>query len=137
MGRVELCLPFQGMPLCILSKVQSRNEEHILPTTDVISAFALTASTAAHSPNNQTRVCQEGNHDSDMVVQHGSIMPGHGIIRKRNETWANREQLVDENLKRVRRLGMKSRSYPIVVWMTRSAEDQEQITILIQVCTSS
>jgi hypothetical protein len=54
MRRVELCLPFQGMLLCILSKVQSRNGEHILPTTDVVSAFDLTASTAAHSLNNQT-----------------------------------------------------------------------------------
>ena len=30
MRRNELCLPFEGMLLCILSKVQSRNEEYIL-----------------------------------------------------------------------------------------------------------
>ena len=30
MRRTELCLPFHGMLLCILSKVQSRNEEFIL-----------------------------------------------------------------------------------------------------------
>ncbi len=54
MKRVELCLPFQGMLLCILFKVQSHNEECILPATDVVSAVDLTASAAAHSPNNQT-----------------------------------------------------------------------------------
>ena len=33
-------------------------------------------------------------------------------VRKRKESWGNREQLVDENLKRVRRLGMNSHSHP-------------------------
>ncbi len=61
------------MLLCILSKVQSRNEEYILPGTGVVPSVELTASAAAHSPNNQTRDRQEGSHDRDMVVQHGSV----------------------------------------------------------------
>jgi hypothetical protein len=54
MRRVELCLPFDGMLLCILSKVHSYNGECIHSATGVVPSIELTASAAAHSPNNQT-----------------------------------------------------------------------------------
>ena len=180
MRRVELCLPFQGMLLCILSKVQSCNEEWILSATGVVPSVELTASTAAHSPNNQTarssrrkpwqrdgsatqqraRARQDDYRHWSIYITiskdliHSFIQPADSLSRKNcrsTKVWvphgvknirdppfkSPHPVMVDENLKWVRCLGMKSHSYPMVVWMTRSAEDEDQITILIQVCALS
>jgi len=60
MRRVELCLPFQGMLICILSKVQSNNEERILhcPLYRIRSLGAVTVVPqnipSEHQPHRET-----------------------------------------------------------------------------------